>query len=168
MRILIALALALALCLSVTAQQASFTPFGSPCPNTSSPLAVTGLPKLNSTFTVSRIAYPGGCTRRFCLCSCCDCNTCSGAILFFGVQRQSIPLPGGCSLLISPDVLAVGDRQGNVNVTLPNSVTLLGSNFFMQRVDVRLQEVAGTACATTYRLTGIGGTSEALHGVIGM
>ncbi len=168
MRCFLTLILLLSLCLATGAQQASFTSFGTPCPANSSVLAYSGAPKIGTTFTINKIRYPSFCTRKLCLCNCCDCNNCGGAIVFFGAQRLTLPLPGGCNLLISPDVLSLGNMQGQVSVTLPNSAGLIGSNFYMQRVDVRLIEVAGTQCPTTYRLTGISGTSNAVHGVIGM
>lgn len=150
------------------AAQARFLSYGSPCPANSSTLRVAGLPRLGGSFAVGGIMFPGRCTRRYCGCSCCDCNLCHGSILVLGVGRIKLRLPGStCDLLASPNVVTVGDLRGDVVVKVPNDPGLMGGRFTMQRVDLTLREVTGRSCSTTYRPLGIRGTSQGVEGVVG-
>jgi hypothetical protein len=153
---------------AIQAQQASFTPYGAPCPATQPALAIQGLPRLGSAFTVGGIAFPGGCTRIFCPCACCNCNTCWGSVLFLGLGNPQIPLPGACNLLVTTDVPLFGDNMGNVTIQVPMLPALSGLRFYMQRLDLRLQEVTGTQCPTTYVPLGFAGSSNGIAAVIGL
>lgn len=149
------------------AQTAAFNSFGSACPNAQNTLQISGLPKLGSTFTVTGIRFPGACTRKFCVCTCCDCNDCSGSVLFLGVSKKTLQLTPQCQFLISPDVLLLGNTTGNIPLTVPNDSKLLGVKFYMQRLDLGLKEVTGSQCPTTYRPTSFVGVSEGVEGVAG-
>lgn len=168
MKILSIAFLALALCAGDLAAQARFVSYGSPCPASSSPLRIAGLPRLGSSFAVGGVLFPGRCTRKYCGCSCCDCNLCNGSILVLGVGRVKLQLPGTtCYLLAAPNVVTVGDLRGDVVVKVPNDPGLMGGRFTMQRIDLSLREVTGTRCSTTYRPLGITGTSQGVEGVVG-
>jgi len=149
------------------AQQAAFHSYGSPCPNTTSTLQVTGLPKLGSSFTVSGIMFPGACTLRFCNCTCCKCNTCNASVLFVGVAKNKQTLPGGCDLLVTPDVLILNGNRGQVIVQVPNQNSLIGVRFYMQRLDIGLTEVMGSQCTRSYVPTAFQGTSNGVEGIAG-
>lgn len=152
---------------ALPAQSAVFNSFGSACPNAQNTLQIQGLPKLGSTFTVSGIRFPGACTRKFCICTCCDCNDCSGSVLFLGVSKQALQISPQCQFLISPDVLLLGNTSGNLSFTVPNNASLNGARFYMQRLDLGLKEVTGTQCPTTYRPTAFVGVSEGVEGIAG-
>lgn len=158
---------ALLVCSTISAQQASFTSYGTPCPTTQSALGIQGLPKLGGAFTVGGIGFPGGCTKIFCPCACCNCNTCWGSILFLGLGNTPVPLPGGCNLLVTTDLPLFGDNRGNVTIQIPALPALNGVRFYMQRLDLRLQEVTGTQCATTYVPLGFAGSSNGIAAVVG-
>lgn len=161
------LLLATALLVGATVAQARFLPYGQACPNARNVLRVQGLPKLGSTFTVNGIMFPGTCTRKHCPCPCCDCNLCAGAVLFLGVARFRVQLPGGCDLLVTPDIPFVGNLRGDVAIPVPNVAALNGARFYMQRMDVQLREVTGTQCNTSYRLIGVNGSSNGVEAVAG-
>lgn len=152
---------------SLSAQTAAFNTFGSACPNAQNTLQIQGLPKLGSTFTVNGIRFPGACTRKFCLCTCCDCNDCSGSVLFVGVSKQTLQLTPQCKFLISTDVLLLGNATGSIPLRVPNDSRLNGVRFYMQRLDLGLKEVTGTQCPTTYRPTSFVGVSEGVEGIAG-
>ncbi len=149
------------------AQTAKFNSFGSACPSAQSTLQVQGLPKLGSSFTVSGIRFPGACTRKFCACTCCNCNTCSGSVLFIGVGKKTLQLTPLCKFLITPDVLLLGNTPGKIILQVPNVAQLNGVRFYMQRLDLGLQEVTGTQCPTTYVPTSFLGVSEGVEGIAG-
>lgn len=156
------------LCLGTLGAQASFLSYGVPCPTTQAKLQVSGLPKLGTSFTVSGIRFPSMCTRKFCSCACCDCNTCMGSLLVFGVSRVKLRLPGSqCDLLASPNLVLMGQTSGSIVVPVPNNAILLGGRFAMQRLDLSMKEVRGTQCQTSYRLLGIRGASDGVEGVVG-
>jgi hypothetical protein len=159
--------LALIAAAALPAQTAAFNSFGSACPNTQNTLKISGLPKLGSTFTVTGIRFPGACTRKFCVCTCCDCNDCSGSVLFLGVSKRTLQISPQCLFLISPDVLLLGNASGNIPLTVPNDSKLLGVKFYMQRLDLGLKEVTGSQCPTTYRPTSFVGVSEGVEGIAG-
>ncbi len=159
--------LVLTLATTALSAQAAFNSFGSACPNAQNTLQVQGLPKLGTSFTVSGIRFPGACTRKFCLCTCCDCNDCSGSVLFLGVSKKTLQITPQCTFLISPDVLLLGNTTGNIVLTVPNDSQLKGVRFYMQRLDLGLKEVTGTNCSTTYRPTSFAGTSEGVEGIAG-
>ncbi len=148
---------------SVSAQTASFTSLTTPCPGNSGALVVTGLPKLGGSFQVPRIRFPMMCTRRFCGCNVGPCNVCTGSVLVLGLSQVSIPLPGGCSLQTTPDVLLFGATTVNV----PNNPTLSGFTFFLQRMDLALQEMITSSCTKAYVPTGFNGFSDLVKGVVG-
>ncbi|MHC4079018.1 MAG: hypothetical protein ACYST0_11335 [Planctomycetota bacterium] len=161
--------LAIALLVTVApAQKAAFNSYGNPCPNTTPALQVQGLPKLGTSFTVSGVRFPGGCTRKYCPCTCCKCNTCFGGVLFVGIAKNNQLLPGGCRLLVTPDVLLLGTIQGKITLTVPNVNSLTGVRFYMQRLDLQLQEITGTQCPTTYQPMAFTGTSNGLEGIAGI
>lgn len=167
-RVLLSLLASLLLVASVPAQQAAFNSYGSPCPNTTSPLQVSGLPKLGSSFTVSGIMFPGACTLRFCNCTCCNCNTCNASVLFVGVGKNKQTLPGGCDLLVTPDILILNGLRGQLTVQVPNQNSLIGVRFYMQRLDIGLTQVMGTQCPTSYVPKAFLGTSNGVEGIAGI
>ncbi len=152
---------------ALPAQGASLKSFSSACPNTKAILQVTGTPKLGSTITVSGLLFPGACTRKFCGCACCKCNTCSGSVLFIGVRKLTLQLTPTCQFRISPDILLFGNGRGQVILPVPNNVGLIGKRFYMQRLDLGIQEYRGTQCATTYVPMSFAGSSDALEGIVG-
>ena len=166
-RVLFPVLAVLLLLTSAPTQKATFNSYGNVCPNTTRALQVTGLPKLGSSFTVSGIMFPGACTLKFCSCTCCNCNTCSASVLFVGIGKKKQTLPGGCDLLVTPDVLILNGVRGNVTVQVPNISSLSGVRFYMQRLDLRLQEVRGTQCPTRYVPTAFVGTSNGVEGIAG-
>jgi len=72
-------------------------------------------------------------------------------------------LPGGCSLQTTPDVLLFGATTVNV----PNNPTLSGFTFFLQRMDLTLQEMITATCTKAYVPTGFKGFSDLVKGVVG-
>ena len=164
-KILLPLLAIVLLLTAAPAQKAAFNSYGSTC--RSNILQVQGLPKLGTSFTVSRILYPGGCTRKFCLCACCNCNTCSGSVLFLGIGKTNFGLPGGCTLLTTTEFLLFGNTQGNITLPVPNQSVLNGIRFYMQRLDIQSTEVTGTNCPRTYVPTAFSGASNGVEGIIG-
>lgn len=161
-------ALALALCLtSLTAQTASFNSYTTPCPSSNPVLSIQGVPKLGTTFTVSSILFPGLCTRKFCGCNIGNCNTCRGSLLVLGIAKINVPLPGGCSLHVSPDFILPGDTRGQITIAVPNTQALLGVKFYMQRSDLGLFEYINAACQKSYIPNAFLGFSNAIEGTIG-
>jgi len=159
-----AVALALVLCPSlVHGQSASFKSLTVPCPSANRALAVSGLPKLGGSFSVSGILFPSMCTRRFCGCNIGKCNSCLGSVLVLGLQRVSIPLPGGCSLDTTPDILVFG----STTVAVPNNPNLSGFVFFMQRMDLSLQEMITPSCTKAYVPLAFSGFSDLVQGTVG-
>lgn len=161
-----ALAITLAFLLTasvVSSQAASFTSVTKPCPSSNGALYVTGLPKLGGSFTVSRIMYPGLCTRRYCGCNVGKCNTCRGSVLLLGVAQINIPLPGGCSMHCSPDFIIFG----GTTIAVPNNPTLSGFVFYMQRMDLGLDEMITSTCGKAYVPTAFMGFSDLVKGTVG-
>ena len=164
---LLAVAMALALTVSTThAQSASFVSYGSTC--NAMALSVTGLPKLGTSFTVSGIAFPSVCTRKSCNCIVGPCNDCRGAVLFLGLGKLNVPLPGGCPLLVTPDLFFTASFPGKLTFPVPNDRTLLGTKFHMQRLDLMLKEYITSSCGNSYRPLTFVGTSNGVTGTIGL
>ena len=98
-------------------KSATFTPYGSGC-NTAFPREV---PKLGAAFAPKScsislwiLAYPG----------CCNVIA-RQQVFAFGIGRSSVPLPGGCALLVNPLVVLPVDRSVRVvNAKLPTTTTL--------------------------------------------
>ncbi|MHC4513799.1 MAG: hypothetical protein ACYTGW_05440 [Planctomycetota bacterium] len=166
-RILLSVLAAVLFLTVATAQKAQFNSYGSPCPSTARALQITGLPKLGSSFTVSGIMFPGACTLKYCPCTCCKCNICNGSVLFIGIAKNKQLLPGGCDLLVTPDVLLLNGVQGKITLTVPNQASLAGVRFYMQRLDIRLQEVTGTQCPRTLTPVAFTGVSNGVEGIAG-
>jgi hypothetical protein len=166
--LLLSILAVLLLLTTAPAQKAAFNSYGSPCPNTTAPLAVSGLPKLGSSFTVSGILFPGACTQKFCNCACCNCNTCRSSVLFVGIAKNNQILPGGCPFLVRPDVLILNGIRGVLTVQVPNQNSLIGTRFYMQRLDISLTEVTGTQCPRSYVPTAFIGTSNGVEGIAGL
>lgn len=167
-RLLLAGLAVLLLLTSAPAQNAQFNSYGGVCPNTTQPLQVSGLPKLGSSFSVSGIMFPGACTLKACICACCNCNTCRASVLFVGLAKNNLVLPGGCPLLVRPDVLILNGVRGVLTVQVPAQNSLIGTRFYMQRLDVSLTEVTGTQCPRTYVPTAFIGTSNGVEGIAGL
>jgi len=107
--------------------------------------------------------YPGLCTRRFCGCNIGKCNICNGSVLVLGLVQVSIPLPGGCDLQCTPDILVFGSPTVNV----PNNPGLAGFSFYLQRMDLALEEMITPACTKAYVPTAFRGFSNLVKGVVG-
>lgn len=155
---------------SLPAQNATFARFAAACPTTTGNLVVQGLPKLGTSFTVSGIRFPDGCTFRFCGCNPGPCNSCSGSLLVIGVRRVQVPLPpSGCALRVSTEaILAGAGPAGDVVLAVPNNAVLVGYQFHMQRADVGMVETILPNCQITYPIQGFRGWSDALTGTIGL
>ncbi len=164
---LLAADLALALTVSAThAQSASFASYGAACKSTA--LSVTGLPKLGTSFTVHGIAFPSVCTRKFCGCTVGPCNDCRGSVLFLGLGKLNAPLPGGCPLLVTPDLLFTANFPGQITFPVPNNQALLGVKFHQQRLDLTLKEYITSSCKTSYSPLTFVGTSNGVTGTVGL
>ena len=165
-----ALALASALLLhSASAQKAEFKTYAPKCGRWVKDLAIQGLPQLGTTFTVTGMRFPYGCTYSFCGCTPGRCNSCTGSLLVVGVRKVNVPLgPTGCALRVSPDVILAGSgRLGAVSIAVPNNPVLNGFQFHMQRADVSMWEVVTATCKRVYPLRGVGSWSNAVTGTIG-
>lgn len=149
------------------AQPGTFTTYGSAC-GSSQPLAVTGVPKIGTTITVSGISFPSFCTRKFCGCNVGKCNDCQGAVLFIGVNRVNAPLPGGCPLLNSADIILAAAFPGTIALPIPNDPSLFNLQFHMQRADLALAEMITASCSTRYDPVAFNGTSNGVTGTIGL
>lgn len=149
----------------LVAQKASINYYGAPCPSTAARISITGLPKIGTTMIIqaSSLLF---CTKKFCPCSCCDCNDCGMSILAFGFKKISVPLPfsPSCTVLASLDLLLIGSPT--VVIPIPNLPALIKFRFYLQRLDLKLKEVRGSQCPTTYRLQGAG-TSNGAECIIG-
>jgi hypothetical protein len=66
-------------------------------------------------------------------------------------------------LQTTPDVLLFGATTVNV----PNNPTLSGFTFFLQRMDLTLQEMITATCTKAYVPTGFKGFSDLVKGVVG-
>ena len=164
---LLSVALAFALTVSTThAQSATFVSYGSPCKAVS--LSVTGLPKLGTSFSVDGIAFPSFCTRKFCGCNVGPCNDCRGAVLFLGLGKLNAPLPGGCPLLVTPDLFFTAAFPGRITFAVPNNRALLGVKFHMQRLDLTVKEYITSSCGKSYTPVTFVGTSNGVTGTIGL
>lgn len=171
MKTILSLAAFCCLLAPAIAQTASFASYGAACPSTTRPLAVTGTPKLGSSFKVSGMLSPNLCTRALCSNCATFCNRCSdGSILALGLKRINVPFqPAGCRLLtdasvgLIPWTSAVG---GVLTFNVPNNVALLGQKFTMQRADLTYR---GTnfGCNPQVMATGFKGLSNGVEGTIG-
>ena len=165
------LALASSLLLhAASAQKAEFKTFAPKCgPWTTKDLAIQGLPRLGTTFTVTGIRFPYGCTFSFCGCTPGRCNSCTGSLLVVGVRKVNVPLgPIGCALRVSNDVVLAGSgHTGAVSIAVPNNAVLKGLQFHMQRADTSMWQVVTTACKRVYPLRGFRGWSNAVTGTVG-
>ncbi len=165
-----ALILTIALALAsgtLSAQTAAFKSLTKPCPSGNGVLGLAGVPKLGGSFTAGGIMYPSFCTRRFCGCNPGVCNKCGGSALILGLKRVNIPWPGGCFLQATPDVVLTGDPRGQVTFQVPNSVALNGFVFYLQRMDMSVDQIITPTCATVYAPTGFRGFSDLVEGTIG-
>ena len=149
-----AISFAAILAISARAQNASFTSFGAASGETSTgqQLAVTGLPRLGTTFSLS-VTYQ---TPPF---FCLQVLTPYAAWLVMGTSNQSwqgIPLPAalplGFDLLVSPDVVAQSLVTSNTScppgasgafpapfaVAVPNQPGLIGFQLHAQIVMARV------------------------------
>ena len=166
--LLTALAVATTLpCGHLPAQAATFRTYAKSCGRSLGDLSVTGLPKIGSTFAVDGIRLPYGCTYQDCGCTVGPCKKCSGAVLVLGARPIQVLLPGGCYLWVRPDIILAGDLYGRVSLSVPNSATVLGTKFYMQRIDVSVQQHIDASCAKSYEPKGFNGFSNAVEGTIG-
>ena len=68
---------------------------------------------------------------------------------------------------MTPDVLLLNGVQGKITLTVPNQASLVGVRFYMQRLDIRLQEVTGTQCPRTLVPVAFTGVSNGVEGIAG-
>ena len=102
---------------------------------------------LPPTLTGSYSNVPGGCSVSFALAIppfCCNTFV-QGRFLVLGGLSVSIPVPGGCDLLVFPDLI-VGLPAANPSVTfpLPPDPALVGVLVFGQGVVVRFTTIGFT------------------------
>ena len=171
MRILLSTVVVLLLLGSAAAQSASFTPYGSPCPAGTAPLAVIGTPKLGTAFTVRGMQSPLACTRKLCR-DCSDfCNSCTpGSILGLGLTRINVPFPpSGCRLLTDALLALIpwsAATRGSITFSVPNNAALIGQKFTMQRAD-QSYLATNSGCTPSHMATGFLGLSNGVEGKIG-
>jgi hypothetical protein len=171
MKILILPAAVLSLLMTVEAQTATFTAYGSACPFGTATLAVTGTPKLGTSFSVGGMKSPLACTRKFCQ-NCADfCNNCTpGSILALGVTRINVPFPPrGCKLLTDALLTLIpwsAATRGTITFKVPNNAALLGQKFTMQRAD-QSYRATNFNCSPSQIATGFLGLSNGVEGTIG-